>query len=443
MKKTTAPADPAPQPSALTGGLDGLMQRRSPHGIKPSLESITALMTALGNPHRKLACIHVAGTNGKGSVCAMIEAVLRQAGFKTGLYTSPHLFRLNERIRIAGVEIPDTALEHLLQETEHWAEKLEAQGVRRLTFFEITTAAAFTHFARSGVELAVIETGMGGRWDATNLIIPLLSVITRIDLDHADFLGSRIEGIAAEKAGIIKPGRPVVTAPMPEPALTVLRQQATALQALLLESASHTSIQILGHSPTGQKLRIETAEQTLAPVHLPLTGQFQAENCAVAVTALEQISHLLGRELPIKEGLEAVQWPGRMEPIRTNPPIVFDCAHNPCGAKALNEALRWTYPDTEIGVLFGFLNDKDAAGILKALKPTGRHWWGAPLSGERAMSTAQLSEAVRQAGVPAVIEEDPGTAIAAALHWVKEHENRMLCVTGSFHCTEWLAGLRE
>jgi dihydrofolate synthase/folylpolyglutamate synthase len=428
--------EPAPE------GFAGLIQRRSPAGIEPSLDGIRALLEAVGNPQDTFPAVHVAGTNGKGSVCAMIESVLREAGLNTGLYTSPHLFRLNERFRICGQPVDDQTLSVLLGKMEQTAERLEHDGLRRLTFFEITTAAAFEYFARQSVDLAVIETGMGGRWDATNLIQPLLSVITRIDYDHAAFLGSDLDGIAAEKAGIIKPGRPVVTAAMPPVALEVIGRCAAECGAPLLRAEDQVSVQRMAPSARGQKLRIETAEQVYAPVRLPLHGRFQLENCAVAVTALELLGTLTGRALPIREGLEKTDWPGRMQYLCDQPPLIFDVAHNPGAAAALAAELQQRFKDFEIGVLFGFLNDKAAAEFLTALKPVGTRWWGVPPDSPRALAGPALRQAAQAAGVEADWPETVPAAARAATDWVGGAEKRMLCVTGSFCCGPLAAAVR-
>ena len=305
---------------------------RTAHGIKPGLEVTTALLEKLGNPHKSLKCIHVAGTNGKGSVCAMIEAVLRASGFKTGLYTSPHLFRFNERFRINGREIPDSVLEPLIAVVETAAQSL---NTRPATFFEISTVMAFEYFKREKVDYAVIETGMGGRWDATNVIQPLLSIITRIDIDHTEYLGTGIEKIAGEKAGIIKPGVPVICGLMPVEAESVIYKEALEKKAPILGSDDAVFFQCLEKRRDDQLINIETGLHEYPNIRLPLAGNFQLENCGLAVAALEDLAEMENIRLQMKRGLEAVKWPGRFQLLQAKPPVLYDGAHNVCGACAL------------------------------------------------------------------------------------------------------------
>ena len=308
--------------------------RRTADGIKPSLEVMEALVQPLDHPERSCALVHVAGTNGKGSVCAMIESVLRASGLKTGLYTSPHLLSFQERFRVNGVSISDKKLNRYILALEaHSDAACEELGLRRATFFELSTLIAFQFFADEQVDVAIIETGMGGRWDATNVVYPLCSVITKIGIDHTDFLGDTLEAIAGEKAGIIKSGRPVISAPQEIDARAVL----DAVGEPIRYSDESVGVRLLA---APQRLKVETQERSLPAFELPLLGAAQRENVAVAVTALEVLSEMLSIELAFVESLEQVRWPGRLMEVSSHPSIWLDGSHNPQGGTVLAENLN-------------------------------------------------------------------------------------------------------
>ncbi|MDR2848972.1 MAG: bifunctional folylpolyglutamate synthase/dihydrofolate synthase, partial [Verrucomicrobiota bacterium] len=270
----------------MTPFLQRLADRRR-FGMKPGLDTIRRLLDRLGNPERDIAAIHIAGTNGKGAVAALCEAVLRAAGYPVARYTSPHLVRLNERFFINGAAVDDAALEAAAREVEGHVLALEAERPAEVTFFECLTAVAFVLFRQAGVRIAVLETGLGGRLDATNVVTPLVSVITRIGLDHCDWLGDTVEKIASEKAGIVKPGRPVVCAAMPDGARAVVAAAAARNGSLFVDAAEAVSAAVTRSGLEGQTLAIATQDRTLPPVRLPLAGAFQVENVCAAVAALE------------------------------------------------------------------------------------------------------------------------------------------------------------
>jgi len=443
--------------------------KRTTLGIKPGLEIITELLEALGNPHQRLAVIHVAGTNGKGSVCTMLESVLRASGFKTGLYTSPHLVDFSERFRINGVPIPQEKLEHYIELVEATSSTLEEQsGMRPATFFEISTAIAYQYFADEAVDLAIVETGMGGRWDATNVIIPLVSVITRIDIDHTNYLGGNIEQIAAEKAGIIKPGRPVVSAPQSEAVMAELRKSdepiigsSEAISVTLVDGASssvgkkqQTSNKPLhSFAPTshralpngagssiyakGQRLKIETPSRNLPPINLPLLGECQRENCAVGVATLEVLADMLDFEPEFKKGLESVEWNARFQCVETDPPMILDGAHNPSAAHALVKTLKEAYPGHQVGFILGFLDDKDTVEFLRELKPLATKAWAIPIDAARGTTAEQGVAYAAVAGIDAVPETVDG-AWRAARDWAATEPDRLVCIAGSLHLKQVL-----
>ena len=411
--------------SDLQTSVDALFARTA-YGIKPGLEVIAALLEKLGNPERELKIIHVAGTNGKGSVCAMIESVLRASGLKTGLYTSPHLFRFNERFRINGKEISNADLEKLIHDVESAAQTLET---RPATFFEISTAMAFEFFKRQKVDYAVIETGMGGRWDATNVAHPVISVITRIALDHADYLGTDLKKIAGEKAGIIKEGVPVICGLMPVEAEAVVYKEAAEKGVPILGSDEAAFFQPLESRRTDQLVDIEASGHQYHNVRLPLGGSYQLENCGIAVAALEDLADIETLRLQMKKGLEAVKWPGRFQTLSVKPPMLFDGAHNPNAAETLVQTLDEIFPRFGNGFVFGFMKDKDVEGILKTLAPCIEKAWAVTLPGARAMSAEEIVEIGRACG----IDMDAAGSPQPARDWVAAGKKRLLCFTGSLY----------
>ncbi len=404
--------------------------QRTTQGIKPGLDVITALLEALGNPHRKLAVIHVAGTNGKGSVCAMLESVLRASGFKTGLYTSPHMIDFSERFRVNGIELPEDRLDGYIRQMEKTADEVEvSSGLRGATFFEISTAIAFQYFADEGVDIAIIETGMGGRWDATNVVIPLVSVITHIDIDHTNFLGDTIVQIAAEKAGIIKPGRPVVSAPQSDAVMAVLQKAGERI----ICSSEAVSVVKVGNP---QKLKIETHARNLPPVNLPLLGECQRENCAVVVTALEVLADMLDFEPEFKKGLESAQWAARFQIIGNDPLMILDGAHNPSAARALIRTLKENYPKHQVGFILGFLDDKDSVEFLRILKPLVSKAWTIAIDAPRDTTAEHAAAQARVAGIDATPAE-VSVAWNAAREWASESD-RLVVIAGSLYLKQML-----
>ena len=266
--------------------LERLYARRT-FGIKPGLDSIRALLRELGDPQESFRVLHVAGTDGKGSVCAMLDSVLRAAGLRTGLYTSPHLVRISERFRIGGAEIPDDAFFALLDEVEAAAARLVARGAPEPTFFETTTALCALWFAREGVKLAVAEVGMGGRLDATNVFLPAVSVITRIGMDHMQYLGDTLEKIALEKAGIAKPGVPLVLGAMPDEARAAILARAREVGAPAVFAPETVEVSRLRGDLAGQTLAVSSGAADYGRVKMRLAASYQVENSATAVAAAE------------------------------------------------------------------------------------------------------------------------------------------------------------
>jgi dihydrofolate synthase/folylpolyglutamate synthase len=409
--------------------------RRTTHGIRPGLEIIHRLLERRDHPERNLLCLHVAGTNGKGSVCAMLERLLRAAGFRTGLYTSPHLVSLNERIRIDGRPTPDADLLGLMRDWEREAIALEREEeLRPATFFEITTAMALDHFRREGVEATVIETGMGGRWDATNVVRPAVSVISTIDFDHMEFLGRTLTEIAGEKAGIIKGGRPVVIGTQPDEAMERLLTEAREVGAPVRRAEEMVSARRIRQDWSGQTLRLDTASGVRATVLLPLLGAHQIRNVLLAAAALETFLDLAGASLTepvLVEGFSRICWPARLQVLERDPPVLLDGAHNPQGARALSAALRDLADGRPAALVCGMMSTKDTDGFLRALSPAVRRGWAVDFPNEGALPRGDLLAGMRAAGIEA---EAAGLdeALADARRWAAE-KGGLVCIAGSLY----------
>jgi len=334
---------------------------------KFGLEAIAALARALDAPERAFRSVHVAGTNGKGSTCALLESGLRAAGARTGLYTSPHLAQPTERIQIDGRPVTADEFAAAFDAVHAAAEGLIGDGEleHHPTYFETVTAMAFLLFRQKGVETAVLEVGMGGRLDATNIVTPALSVITPIDFDHEAFLGRSIEAIAGEKAGIIKPGVPVVIGPQRPEAEAVLLARAAAVHSPVSRSAEWTvtdcSLDARGGSFTAGR-----PGQAPVRVRCPLAGEHQIENALTAVAALR----LLGIDAEaIERGIAAARWPGRLELVSADPEIILDGAHNPSGARALGAYIERFYSGRKVCLIYGAMRDKSVAEVTGVLFP--------------------------------------------------------------------------
>ncbi len=336
-------------------------------GIKAGLENITRLLAVTGHPERSYPTIHIAGTNGKGSVSSMLAAMLTAAGYRTGLYTSPHLADFSERIRVDGKPIPLDAVVTLTRALEPVIRKTRA------TFFEATTAIAFEYFRDAGVDIAVIETGLGGRLDATNVVQPLVSVITNIGLDHMEYLGTTLHAIAREKGGIIKPGVPAVTGVRMKSVFHQLRAIARSRQAALHQSRDLVRAEILQRGLDGLLLSLTTPRHKLPEVMVELPGDHQAENVETALSAVELLPCGIRNRLTagsMIRGLSEIRrlsgLRARLEILQKNPPVILDVAHNPHGMAAATASLGNVLPGRWL-VVFGAMKDKDYGGMLEHL----------------------------------------------------------------------------
>ena len=412
--------------------LERLYARRR-FGMRPGIEVMQALLARLGNPEAGLAAVHVAGTNGKGSVTALTAEILATAGLRVGRYTSPHLLRFHERFSLDGRPVDDAALAAAAAEVDAAARAVEQGGAQAPTFFECATAIAFVLFHRAGLPLAVVETGLGGRLDATNVLTPLACVITRIGLDHCAQLGDTIEQIAAEKAGIIKPGRPVVCGAMPDVARAVIRQTAAKRGCAFTDAAEEVTVTAVAQALDGLTVRIATSSRDLGKVRTPLAGSYQAENIATAVAAVETVATALRVSLEdaaFREGLGRVCWPGRFQLAVREPPVIVDGAHNPDGAAALCEAVRRVKFHGPVALVAGFCDDKDARGFVRLLASAVRRAWAVPVPSPRSRPAAATAELMRAAGIAQVEAADVAAALAAAQAWACA-EGGLVLVCGS------------
>lgn len=411
------------------------LYRRNLHTMKLGLDVERALCERLGRPQDGFLSIHVAGTNGKGSVSAMLASVLKAAGLRTGLYTSPHLVRFNERVRVNGAALDDAALVKLMQRVEQAARDVIAGGERDATFFEFATALAFEHFREEKVQVAVLETGMGGRLDATNVVTPVVSVITSIGLDHQQYLGDTMEKIASEKAGIIKEGRPVVCGPLDAGPMAVVRDATRARHAPLLLAAESVVVRRTGQDLDGQRVTIETEDESISRVRLPLLGEHQLANCATAVATLMKFRDETGLPVgadAVRRGLAEVHWPARCQVVGRNPPLVIDGAHNAEAARALVHTLDDLRGRRPLGMIVSFLADKDATSYLREAAGSVKRCWIVSIHSERAMPLEQIAASARAAGISPVSCADLSDALAQARAWAGEQDG-FLCIAGSLY----------
>jgi len=399
-------------------------------GIKLGLGNITELLHRIGDPHLKFPSVHVTGSNGKGSVCAFIDSIMREAGYKTGLYTSPHLIRFNERIRVGGREVPDDDVVRLYQMVKPHAESMAAESrAKQPTFFEITTAMASQYFAEQSVELAVVEVGMGGGNDATNVVRPEVCVLTRISLEHTDHLGKTIKRIATEKAGILKGGVPVVT--LDQEALPTIEERSKELACPLT---------VVGRDATYRRAGVSVAGQTVEyfgppEIHVSTTmaGAHQAENVALAIAAtarLESRGWKIG-ECARQVGIARMRWPARFQIVRRSPVAVIDGVHNPGGAKSLVSSIQEYFPRSSPVFVMGMLADKDLGAFVDIVAPLASHVVTTRPKTERAYPPEEISGAFKKLNVSSEVVEDVPSAIRRGLELA--NANHPLFIIGSLY----------
>jgi dihydrofolate synthase/folylpolyglutamate synthase len=373
-----------------------------------NLDRMFALMAELGDPQKSYPIIHVAGTKGKGSVAALCASALKTAGYKTGLYTSPHLWDYVERIQIDGEPISHEQLIELVEEI-----KPAVARIPKLTTFEITTALGFLAFAKTDVNAAVVEVGLGGRLDATNIVTPKVSVITSLSYDHMAVLGNTLAEIAGEKAGIIKDGVPIVSAPQTNEPLQVLERIANDRNSPFILVGKDVTFERLTSSLDGQELALRD-RQSAVRLGIPLLGAHQIENAAIAYTALRTSGIPISDEA-IREGFSQVKWPARFEVLRREPPVVIDSAHNRDSSRRLRETLDEYFPEIPVILIFCALEDKDIKGILEELKPRLECVVATHADHPRAPSAEWMAEQVKTVGIPVEAVTPVADALQSAL----------------------------
>ena len=396
---------------------------RTTSGIKPGLERTEALLAKLGNPHRQLSAVHVAGTNGKGSVVAAVEALLRRKGLNVGRYTSPHLIDFRERITVNGIPITEEAVLEFLR---RWIPTAEQTGA---TFFELTTAMAFDWFVKQNVDMAVIETGLGGRLDSTNVLTPRVAAVTSIGLDHTDLLGNTLEAIGREKAGIFKTGIPAVIGEQSPSIRSLLESCAANIGARPVVAIDEaTSIEDIEVSDRGTAFTLKSGT-VRERITTPLVGSHQALNTTIAIATVAALGgnyHLPGGE--ISSALSHVFLPGRFQ---IHGKIIFDVAHNPAGARTITDTMRLLDPPGPRTALIAVLADKDWRGIIRELAPVVDRFIftsapSAPL--ERRWNPAEAQTFASSEGFATDLEPDFDAAIARG-----KNDAAKLLITGSFH----------
>ena len=404
------------------------------------LDATRRAVELLGDPQRAYPIIHITGTNGKTSTSRIAESILRAYGLRTGLLTSPHLVRFNERIMIDGQPISDEALVRNWEDVRPYLEivdaELEERGAAPLTFFEALTALAFAAFADAPVDVAVIEVGMGGEWDSTNVGDGQVAVFTPISLDHTRQLGDTVREIARTKSGIIKPSADVVSSAQVPEAMAELEEAARLTESTLAAAPRDFDVVDTRVAVGGQLVTVRGRAATYEDVFLPLYGDHQAQNAAVAVAAVETF---LGRgSQPLKtdlveEGFATATSPGRLQLIGVEPTVLVDAAHNPAGAATLADAMRRYFDFDELTFVFGSLGDKDARGVVRALVPVATQFFVTEPASDRALPAEELGDIVRdEAGDEAtIVYTDALDALEAAREWAGEEPRRAVVVTGS------------
>jgi len=402
-----------------------------------SLDRMFALMDALGEPQNAYPIIHVAGTKGKGSTSALCASALQAAGYKVGLYTSPHLADYCERIQIDASPLAHGQLAALVDEV-----RPAVARVPKLTTFEITTAIGFLAFARAGVDAAVVEVGLGGRLDATNVATPRVSVITSLSMDHTAVLGGTLAKIAGEKAGIIKEGIPVVSSPQKAEALDVLERVARERSASLTLVGRDVKFAFVSSSLDGQHFIIHNSEFRIMNYEIPLLGQHQMINAATAYAAL-QASGLAVSDESIQKGFSQVKWPARFEVARREPPVIFDSAHNDDSFARLRETLETYFPGRPVYLIFGASEDKNIPGMFREMKPKIRKLIATRADHPRALEVEKILGLADQAQVKNEAAVPVSAALARALELSAKDGSIVLSAGSMFVTAEVMAAWKK
>jgi dihydrofolate synthase/folylpolyglutamate synthase len=403
------------------------LYRLEKFGMIFGLTQVERILNAIGNPHKEIQAIHIGGTNGKGSTAAMMSSILQKEGYRVGLYTSPHLIRFTERIKVNGKEIEEEEVAAL---TEWMRKEVESAGVTPpFTFFDFTTAMALHYFNQKLVDLAILEVGLGGRLDSTNTVDPLISIITNIAKDHEEYLGKTIFKIAKEKAGIIKKGKPLITAATQPQVLRLFSKICQEKKSPYFRVGKEFRYARAGD----EDFDYEGLDRKLWSIHLNLKGFHQILNATTALGAmevLEDLGYRVSTEAMV-EGLREVDWPGRLEMVSSSPRVILDGAHNPAGALALKESLKKEFQYQHLILLMGVMKDKDIRSMLHLLAPLADYIILTKPHTERAAPPSLLKKALGRSWKKAEIEEDMKKAIERGLSLT--HEGDLLCITGSLY----------
>ncbi len=406
------------------------------HVQKFGLENIHTLAAALGNPHRAAPCVHIAGTNGKGSTAAMLESILRGTGLRTGLYTSPHLVRINERIRIGGEDISDEEFAEAWTRVQATVESLLASGklAAHPTYFECITAMAFVVFATHAVDFAVYETGLGGRLDATNIVQPEVAAITSIDFDHEDYLGHSLQEIAGEKAGIIKPGVPVVSSAARPEAREVIAKRCRELDAPLVEIDEAWRLEdVASDGGCYRAAAVSTGSGKRIRIEPPLPGRFQIRNALTAAATALLLSERGFRvdSESIERGIHSANWPGRLERLMQHPAVYVDGTHNPAGARELLKFWEENFAGRRILLVYGAMRDKAVDEIAGLLFPRADLVLLTEPHQPRAISAPLLAEMTAHLARNSTVVRDPVAALEQAIELAASED--AVFATGSLY----------
>jgi dihydrofolate synthase/folylpolyglutamate synthase len=406
------------------------------YGIKLGLKNIEYLLFLLGNPHQKLNIIHIAGTNGKGSTCSLISSILQSAGFKVGLYTSPHLVDFTERMKINYRSINQKKVATLLERIKPLVEKVaHTPYYTHPTFFEVITAMAFIYFFEEKVDFLVLEVGLGGRLDATNVCEPLISVITHLDYDHMDKLGNSLEEIAREKGGIIKSGGIVITSNQFEKADQEINKIARQRNSIIYKVGREIKYEIIKSDLKGIIFNLHGIYNNYINLHTPLLGRHQAENAATAITAVEalKIKGICISEKEIRDGLEKVKWPGRLEIIQKKPMLVLDGAHNPNGIEIVKQALEEIFCYHRLILVLGIFADKDYKKMIKIIAPLADLIIATKAKNPRATPPQIIAKEAAQYidRNKIMVTKNIPQAINYAIS--NSHKDDLICITGSLY----------
>ena len=406
------------------------------YGIKLGLKNISYLLFLLGNPHKKLNIIHISGTNGKGSTAAIISSIIQSDGFKVGLYTSPHLVDFTERMKINFQSISERKICELLERIKPYIKEVDhTSGYNHPTFFEVITTMAFLYFFEEKVDFLVLEVGLGGRLDATNVCEPLISVITHIDYDHMDKLGNSIKEIAGEKGGIIKSGGIVITSNQYDEAYDEIKKITCEKNSLIFGIGKEINYKIMKSDVKGNIFNLKGIYNDYKNLYIPLLGKYQVDNAATAVTTIEalRIKGLNISKRAILEGLEKVNWEGRLEIIQYDPLLILDGAHNPNGVKKVRQALEEVFSYHRLILVLAIFSDKDYKKMIRVISPIADLIITTKAKNPRATPPQIIAQEAAQyiSQDRIIVTENIPQAIKCALS--NSHKDDLICITGSLY----------